>query len=643
MDRKRPLEGDPDFHRKGVSRQRFNDGSPAQIRPAFQQHPTPMSPFMGGMPPPHGLVRLPPPHPLVYDIPFVKDWLMKQPDSFTLEDICELYPEFKSREVKILLAKVFDFYKEQLWFKELYHPTLCVDPFIGRQNAITTSRLAAFLECDDGTLDDVELEGKHNIKKVAKLLRKVNGILDPDTRDESEKENTESADDAEKPKSSSSEVQNNGGGGGGGVVSTDKDAGEVDDEFPKREAGDEELELDFGEEEQAGEGNKELLEAGEVEAEEETGPQAADYITFQSRNFPANLSSESLVAALKEIPGFVRCAITYPSDSVRPIERKAVVCYYKKNVDQMRKTLRQVRIGNYGLHFYTVRSVPFVHVSADETVRRHATDTELITDLIRMFDKKYGLWEESQNPILDVDVQDDKRILYLRIVYSFDFYSGKEEQWENNMPSRVGDITIRKDGEELKGPRPPRAGFRANCKARLEAETFPSNDIIKEIRRDEEDEVAEMIRRSTKPMKHADQDVYQCTLSGKLFKTPDFVEKHIYSKHQDKIDEARQEATYFNNYLLDTLRIRRIVHRDNAGGGQKSQTDPRKNNMPPRVGGNGGPMMRGGPRLGGGGGGPRGRPGGPSPGRGGGGGGGATGGRGIVSYGSPLPRGPARF
>ena len=39
------------------------------------------------------------------------------------------------------------------------------------------------------------------------------------------------------------------------------------------------------------------------------------------------------------------------------------------------------------------------------------------------------------------------------------------------------------------------------------------------------------------------ENKYLCPLSGKKFKGPDFVRKHIFNKHVDKVDEMRQEVS----------------------------------------------------------------------------------------------------
>ena len=38
------------------------------------------------------------------------------------------------------------------------------------------------------------------------------------------------------------------------------------------------------------------------------------------------------------------------------------------------------------------------------------------------------------------------------------------------------------------------------------------------------------------------ENKYLCPLSGKKFKGPDFVRKHIFNKHSDKVDTVREEV-----------------------------------------------------------------------------------------------------
>ena len=49
---------------------------------------------------------------------------------------------------------------------------------------------------------------------------------------------------------------------------------------------------------------------------------------------------------------------------------------------------------------------------------------------------------------------------------------------------------------------------------------------------------------------------FLCPLSGKKFKGRDFVRKHILSRFPDQIDNVRNEAICYNNYLNDARRPR---------------------------------------------------------------------------------------
>merc|ERR1712126_194248 len=50
------------------------------------------------------------------------------------------------------------------------------------------------------------------------------------------------------------------------------------------------------------------------------------------------------------------------------------------------------------------------------------------------------------------------------------------------------------------------------------------------------------------------QDRWLCPLSGKKFKGPDFIRKHIFNKYPDRLEEVKQDTEYFNNYLRDPHR-----------------------------------------------------------------------------------------
>merc|ERR1712098_373183 len=47
---------------------------------------------------------------------------------------------------------------------------------------------------------------------------------------------------------------------------------------------------------------------------------------------------------------------------------------------------------------------------------------------------------------------------------------------------------------------------------------------------------------------------FLCPLSGKKFKGPDYVRKHILSRFNDRVENVRMFTQFFNNYLRDPKR-----------------------------------------------------------------------------------------
>ena len=70
-------------------------------------------------------------------------------------------------------------------------------------------------------------------------------------------------------------------------------------------------------------------------------------------------------------------------------------------------------------------------------------------------------------------------------------------------------------------------------------------------KRNEDDSIGSFINENTKML---DPEKYLCPLSGKKFKGPEYVKKHIFNKHNERIEEVKLEVQYFNNYLKDKNR-----------------------------------------------------------------------------------------
>uniref|UniRef100_A0A8C7SE56 Serrate RNA effector molecule homolog n=1 Tax=Oncorhynchus mykiss TaxID=8022 RepID=A0A8C7SE56_ONCMY len=120
----------------------------------------------------------------------------------------------------------------------------------------------------------------------------------------------------------------------------------------------------------------------------------------------------------------------------------------------------------------------------------------------------------------------DRLLLYLRIVHSIDYYNNCEYPSEDEMPNRCGMIHVVK-------------------------EKLSEEEAGKMGRKDPEQEVEKFVLANTQEL---GKDKWLCPLSGKKFKGPEFVRKHILNKHGDKIEEVKREVMFFNNFLMDAKR-----------------------------------------------------------------------------------------
>lgn len=149
----------------------------------------------------------------------------------------------------------------------------------------------------------------------------------------------------------------------------------------------------------------------------------------------------------------------------------------------------------------------------------------------------------------------DRLILYLRVVHSLDYYNGSDYPYEDEMPNRCGIIHVR-------GATPEKCTlaevqeWQKSLNQKLEPflqkkESLKDEEVVKFGKKDPEAETEKFVEANTQELA---KDKWLCPLSGKKFRGPDFVRKHIFNKHMDKVDAVRMEAEFFNNYLSDPKR-----------------------------------------------------------------------------------------
>jgi len=358
------------------------------------------------------------------------------------------------------------------------------------------------------------------------------------------------------------------------------------------------------------------------------------------RNLPPTVTKQEVEAMCRRYSGFLRSAIADPAPDRRWFRRGWVtfkrtvkikdICYNLNNT-----RLRDCELGPIVNRDLTkrVRTVP--GLTQDKKVVRN--DIKLAAKIITNLDTKWNLWTPegskedvslglvSTNPLLanitdylieeasaeeeellgcteDSEEKDegvivqrdedlikvlDKMILYLRIVHSVDFYNHSEYPNEDEMPNRCGILHARgglpagktrsSEIEEYMATFEKKMGGFLVLRGEL-----TDDDAGKLGLKNEQEEVEKFISANTQEL---GKDKWLCPLSGKKFKGPDFVRKHILTKHTEKIEEVKKEVNFFNSYLKDPKRPQLPDHPNTKTVGRVAppeRGDPYQYSGPPR-------------------------------------------------------------
>uniref|UniRef100_A0A8D2LI82 Serrate, RNA effector molecule n=1 Tax=Varanus komodoensis TaxID=61221 RepID=A0A8D2LI82_VARKO len=332
------------------------------------------------------------------------------------------------------------------------------------------------------------------------------------------------------------------------------------------------------------------------------------------RNIAPNISQAEIVGLCKQYPGFMRVALSDPQPERRFFRRGWVTFDRSVNIKEICWNLQNIRLRDCelspGVNRDLTRRVRNVNgITQHKQILRN--DIKLAAKLIHAMDDRTQLWGApvalalpqslpSQNPILknitdylieEVSAEEeellgksgepseeppkegnpaeitverdeklvkvlDKLLLYLRIVHSVDYYNTSEYLNEDEMPNRCGIIHVR-------GPIPPNrvthrevAEWQKTFEDKLTPlfsvrETLSEEEAQKMGKKDPEQEVEKFVTANTQEL---GKDKWLCPLSGKKFKGPEFVRKHIFNKHAEKIEEVKKEVAFFNNFLMDAKR-----------------------------------------------------------------------------------------
>lgn len=334
------------------------------------------------------------------------------------------------------------------------------------------------------------------------------------------------------------------------------------------------------------------------------------------RNLAPTVTKAEVEAMCKRYNGFLRVAIADPLVERRWFRRGWVTFQREVNIKEICWNLNNIRLRDCELGAIVNRDLsrrvrPVNGITVHRNIIR--SDIQLAAKITHNLDEKTNLWKfeegkeqgskngdsfgfQTHNPVLqnitDFIIEEasaeeeellglskedgksgagegemierdpdliqvlDKIILYLRIVHSVDFYNHCEYPYEDEMPNRCGIIHARGPPPQNKVNQTEIQDYIRNFKQKMEQFLAKSVEVEEEeLKRlgakDADDEVEKFIKANTQEL---GKDKWLCPLSGKKFKGPDFIRKHIFNKHSEKVEEVRKEVEYYNNYLKDSKR-----------------------------------------------------------------------------------------
>lgn len=171
---------------------------------------------------------------------------------------------------------------------------------------------------------------------------------------------------------------------------------------------------------------------------------------------------------------------------------------------------------------------------------------------------KYAAQSKSSTGSFDIEIDQnynkvlDRLLLYLRVVHSIDYYNSIEYHQEDSMPNRCGIMFVRPalplnaasaslkiTNDEISQYTKQ---FEVKMKPYIEYKEKIEVDMAKKLGiKDQNEEIEKFIKLNTQELA---ADRWLCPLSGKRFKGPEFIRKHLFYKHMEKIVEVKKEVCF---------------------------------------------------------------------------------------------------
>uniref|UniRef100_A0A671WB39 Serrate RNA effector molecule homolog (Arabidopsis) n=1 Tax=Sparus aurata TaxID=8175 RepID=A0A671WB39_SPAAU len=510
-----------------------------------------------------------------------KEFLLSLDDSVDETEAVKRYNEYKIDFRRQQMQDFFLAHKDEEWFRSKYHPDEASRLKAEAQGALH-NRLNVFMFLmENSWFDNVSLDIEQTPAIIKVLDEGAAATEGEDVKEEAEKE----APRRKRKRSGDSD-----------------DEGSASEIVPSLSSNDEEEKPKENVEEDKKEEKKPKDDSPRPRPLHRT-------CSLFMRSIAPTISKAEIIALCRRYPGFLRVCLSDPHPERRFFRRCWVTFDRSVNIKEVCWNLQNIRLRDCelapGVNRDLARRVRNVNgITQHKQVLRN--DIKLAAKLIHALDDKGDLWSTAlilpaQNPILKnitdylieevsaeeeellgsgsgMEAEDsakegnptettverddklakvlDRLVLYLRIVHSIDYYNTCEYPSEDEMPNRCGMIHVR-------GPIPPNRitqGEVQQWQKMIEEKLSPLfslKEVLSEEeagkmgRKDPEEEVEKFVSANTQEL---GKDKWLCPLSGKKFKGPEFVRKHILNKHGDKIEEVKKEVAFFNNFLMDAKR-----------------------------------------------------------------------------------------